>query len=201
MQLIKWLVKQSFTAEMYRLATTKGFNTYWLKTFQLFIFNSFVKMSKNIIPLWHYGVLCVGQWHTISSCNTTTCGKSQGVWILFKRHCIWDIQITMSSNCLCLRHPTLLKSRAKMLLLYGLCCTHTCTLVWLDSTDCFNLSIQNESNVYGRVHTSQQAWSTACSWGRGWISRWTALVSPPQALCRETTRVVMYNFLFFYCRL
>lgn len=48
---------------LFRLAITKGLNTYWLNTFQLFIFYSFVKMYKNTISLWHYGVLCVGQWH------------------------------------------------------------------------------------------------------------------------------------------
>ena len=49
---------------LFRLAITKGLNTYWLKTFQLFIFYSFVNISKSIIPLWQCGVLCVGQWQT-----------------------------------------------------------------------------------------------------------------------------------------
>ena len=43
----------------YRLS---GLNTYWRKIFQLFIFNEFVKISKNILSLCHYGVYCVDRW-------------------------------------------------------------------------------------------------------------------------------------------
>jgi hypothetical protein len=36
---------------LFRLAITKGLKTYCLKTFPLFIFNEFVTISKDIIPL------------------------------------------------------------------------------------------------------------------------------------------------------
>ena len=52
---------------VFRLSITKGLNMYWLKTFQLFIFYSFVNISKNIIPLWHYWVLCVTQHLNLSN--------------------------------------------------------------------------------------------------------------------------------------
>jgi hypothetical protein len=61
---------------VFRFAMATSLNTYWLKTFQLFIFNSFVKVAKkhnSTLTLW--GICNVG-------CNTTTCVKSQGVWKL-----------------------------------------------------------------------------------------------------------------------
>ena len=59
------LLSKCLLLNLLRLAITKGMNTYWLKTFQLFVLNSFVNISKNIILLWHYRALCVGQWHKI----------------------------------------------------------------------------------------------------------------------------------------
>ena len=40
----------------------RGLNTYWRKTFQLFILSEFVKISKNTFSLCPYGVFCVDQW-------------------------------------------------------------------------------------------------------------------------------------------
>jgi hypothetical protein len=82
------LLSTCLPLNVFRLAITKGLNTYWLKTFQLFILNSFANISKNIIPLWHYRVLCVGQWNKISiyskykfSLSHNKMWKGQGVWI------------------------------------------------------------------------------------------------------------------------
>jgi hypothetical protein len=49
------LFSKYFLLNLFRLAITKGLNTYWLKTFQIFIYNELVKNSKNI-PYWRYNV-------------------------------------------------------------------------------------------------------------------------------------------------
>ena len=59
---------------LFRLAIRKGLNPYWLKTFQIFIFYSFVNISENIIPLWHYEVLSVDQWHKIEMLSILNSG-------------------------------------------------------------------------------------------------------------------------------
>ena len=46
MQLIIWIFKHILLLNLFRLAITKGLNTYWLKIFQLLICNSFVNISK-----------------------------------------------------------------------------------------------------------------------------------------------------------
>ena len=43
----------------------KGLNTYWYCTFHLFILNSFVKNSKNMFSLFHYGVFYVDRCQKI----------------------------------------------------------------------------------------------------------------------------------------
>jgi hypothetical protein len=67
-------------------------------------------MSKNTIPLWHYGILCVDQWHKLSTesilysgGHTTKCGKSQGVWVLQALHVtlqLWLLFVVRVSLCI-----------------------------------------------------------------------------------------------------
>jgi hypothetical protein len=50
--------------KLFRLAIKMGLNTYWFKTFQLFIFYSFVKMS-NVQPLFYAAAtFCLSYMHS-----------------------------------------------------------------------------------------------------------------------------------------